>query len=216
MLVNQNELGVVTAAAVVGTAAAVGAGVSTGVRAVNQAAEQWEEWTGSESVASTCTLNAGVYTCSGAGGTFTCPAGYEPIRTSVFHDSPKQRLAYGPAKVVGGRVCFRATAPAQGQCAMPLINDVGVPTFGSLEQSRIFHPTPKTRLVGRGRPDGGVMRSGKICLDLVRPTPGASAPGIGDQIAVGPIGAPEAAGVSGPGILPAVAVIGALFLIFKK
>jgi len=135
------------------------------------------------------------YICDSPDGTsFTCPSGYQPVKTSAFHSAPKQRLGI-IEQSMGRRVCVKVETPTP--CALP----------GVVEQSRIFQATPKRRIAGAGRPDGGAMRNGRICLSIARPMTVEA-----QQMQAGTTSA-QTAGISGDSIVPALA-LGAAVLYF--
>ena len=188
--------------------AAGGTAVGVAGDAVNKAGEAWDVvagWFDGGPEAATCTasgrrLPSGAferYECTKDGTTYTCPPGFQPVRTSVLHRAPKARLQAGP-KSIAGRTCMKVGLPTQ--CPPP----------GTRERSRIFHPSPKARLLGSGRPDGGVIRDGRVCLTIVRPTVISRN---GQQVSTAPAMAADTAGVSGDSVLPALA-LGAAILYF--
>ncbi len=192
-------------AAVIGAA---GTAVDVGEDVVNKAGEAWDVvagWFDGGPEAASCTasgrrLPSGAferYECSKSGTTYTCPPGFQPVRTSVLHPSPKARLQAGP-KSIAGRTCMKVGTPSP--CPPP----------GSRERSRIFHPSPKARLLGSGRPDGGVIRDGRVCLTIVRPTVISQG---GQPVVSAPPMQASTAGVSGDSVLPVLA-LGAAVLYF--
>lgn len=179
--------------------------IEAGLDLANEAWDTVSDFWGNDDTSAVCQAYGQVdssntherYICQKGNVRYTCPQGYKPVRTSVFHAAPKARLGVG-SKAIAGRVCIKATTP--NPCMVP----------GVAEKSSIFHPSPKKRIVGSGRPDGGVIRNGRACLYIVRPT----------QIQPGQTLAPQqaqTAGVSGDSVLPALAIGAALvYFVTKK
>jgi len=174
---------------------------------IDMASDAWDtvsDWWGNDDNSAKCVAYGRVdssgaheaYECQKGQTRYTCPQGYKPVRTSVFHSGPKDRLNIR-GKSIAGRVCIKATTP--NPCMLP----------GVAEKSSIFHPSPKKRIVGSSRPDGGVIRNGRACLYIERPTmlnPNQSVQTLRRQQA-------STAGVSGDSVLPVLA-LGAAVLYF--